>query len=359
MIHEINKVSNYWRISCTLTQLCRCLEYRALFAEPILATLQHYEPDIRGSISRYVHAEIQLIVHYEFWPTKCLPRIIGASKQGCYLCYAFVKAHKQFHLLKSHRQIYNQWTVPDCKEYTLETVKRFQRALSTVNQEVLDEIRKTRTSPKGFRPFPLQSLINLRMPDFPDGSDTTAKSARTSEASLVSRQFQKADTKSQHSKMPSLSSLDDLQRKEQYTGVGRSNQNSDTDVWRCQNVELTGSQIGRPYQATYINTSVSTTKQTSIATDPSSGPRGLIFDWLDLHVYPSPAAGYTRMDIKLARCETNETTQNDGKNIIDINSWPLGQKITIPINKADPELDIMFVNGLGRIRMLATLEVDQ
>jgi hypothetical protein len=133
--------------------------------------------------------------------------------------------------------------------------------------------------------------------------------------------------------MPSLSSLEDLRNKEQYTDVGRLNQDSDTDVLKCQNLELTGSQIGRPYQATYINASVSTTKQTSIATDPSSGPRGLIFDWLDLHVYPSPAAGYSRMDIKLARCETNQTTQDDGKNIMDINSWPLGQKITIPSTK--------------------------
>ena len=105
VIYEINKLSNYWRISYTLARLSRYREYRALFADLKLAALQHYRPNVRGSSSRYIYIEIELIVHYKIWPAECLLRIIGASKQACYLCYAFVKVHKQLDLLRSHRQI--------------------------------------------------------------------------------------------------------------------------------------------------------------------------------------------------------------------------------------------------------------
>lgn len=358
VIHEINKVSNYWRISCTLAQLSRCREYRALFAEPKLATVQHYEPDTRGSSPRHVHAEIQLIVHYELWPTECLPRVIGASKQACYLCYAFVKAHKQYHILRSHGQIYNQWTVPDCRNYTQETLERFQRALSAVNRGVLDEIRKLRTSPKVSRAHPLQSLINLRIPDFPDGSDTTAKSVKGSQVSLALRQLKGVDAKSQSSKMPSLAPAVDLRNSECHADGGRLRQDSETGVLKCQDGELTRSQLEGVDQDTYINVPVSTAKQTSIATDLSSGPTSLTLDWLDLHFYPPEAAGSSRMKMELARCESNKTTQCDGENTIEIARWQLDQEITFPINKEDPELEIMFVGGLGCIKMRIALYID-
>ena len=301
VIHEINKVSNYWRISCTLAQLTRCREYRALFVEPKLETLDPYEPYVRGSSSRYVHAEIQLVVHYENCPKECLPRIIGASKQACYLCHTFVKAHKQFCLLRSHRQIYNQWTVPDRREYTLDTLQRFQRALSAVNQEVLHEIRRARTSSKGFRAFPLQSLINLQMPDFPEGSDTTVKSSRSSRASLASRHLRRVDSKPRCSEILSLASVVDTRNKERNTDVGGTHPVSETSVLKCYNGDLTAYQVESAYRDTSIDVPASTKKQTSITTNSSSGPKGLILDWLDLHFYPSQAAGCSRTDIELAR----------------------------------------------------------
>jgi len=360
VIHEINKLSNYWRISCTLAQFSRCREYRTLFEEPKLETLEPYEPSERGSSSRHVHAEIQLVVHYEMWPKECLPRVIGASKQACYLCYAFVKAHKQFCLLRSHGQIYNKWTVPDRSEYTLETLERIQRALGAVNQEVLDEIKRTRRSLKTSRNFPLQSSINLQIPEFPEGSDTTVKSSKSSRMSLAARQLRRVDPKPRRPETPSPASLVDARNGEHDTDVGGTHWASETSVSKCEHRGLVSCQVQTPSQDPIIDVGANTTEQISITTDLSSEPKGLILDWLDLHFDPSQAAGGWRTQIELRRCESTRKMEEEGEKTIDTDHWLPGQEITVPINKLGPELEIVFArNYWGRIRMRVTSQGDQ
>lgn len=342
VVHEINKVSNYWRISCTLGRLSRCREYRVLFAKMSIATLPPYPSEVRNYCSRYVHAEIQLLVHYELSPIECPPRIIGASKQACYLCCAFIRAHKQFHLPRSHNQIYNQWTVPNREDYTPEASARLQRALSVVNQEVLDEIKKTRTRPNSFRPFPLQSLINLRIPDFPDGSETTSRSTMNFHTSKVSKS-EGADANSQRSGLPSLASTLDIPKEPK------------TDVVEYQDGGLMTRKGGNaPQQDIHMKVPVSTAKQTHIATNLSSEPKGLRLDWVDLHIHPSESAECSETRMELTRCENHRTLQHNREDSIDVDDWQLGHRVTIPINQEDPCLDIVFSGTLGSIRLRIT-----
>lgn len=79
-------------------------------------TLAEIQADLwnKSLLSRRIHAEIQLLFHYERNPQAQLrPRVICASKNTCYLCNVFLSLHDQFHTPKTHGKLYPQWTLPD------------------------------------------------------------------------------------------------------------------------------------------------------------------------------------------------------------------------------------------------------
>jgi hypothetical protein len=175
-IREVNKIANYWRICRSLAHLSR--SYRLLFTRLRLETLEPYEPSSASSMKpkRFVHAEVQMIVFYETSSPPPWPRAIGASKEACFLCDSFVIAHGYFYLSKAHRQIFPQWAVPDRGDYSTSTLQRFRSALATVDQSVTEGLKNARRN-RGFRPFPLQSSINLLKPMLPTPSMTTIRSS--------------------------------------------------------------------------------------------------------------------------------------------------------------------------------------
>lgn len=120
-----------------------------------------------------------MLVYYELKGDLTWPRAIGVSKEACFLCYSFLRAHGAFFVSKAHRQVYPQWTVPDLSGYGLESVNRLQRALLAVRKEIASvshEAEQRRTP----RPFPLQSSINLHRPNLPTPSVTTILSTASS-----------------------------------------------------------------------------------------------------------------------------------------------------------------------------------
>ncbi len=175
-IHEVNKIANYWRICCSLAHLSR--SYRILFARPLLRVLEPYKPTATENreVKRFVHAEVQMVAFYETCFPLPWPRAIGASKQACFLCDAFVIGHGYFHLSKAHRQVFHQWTVPDLDDYDTATLERFRKALAMVDQTVLRELKIARRS-RDFQPFPLQSSINLEKLMLPTPSMTSTCSS--------------------------------------------------------------------------------------------------------------------------------------------------------------------------------------
>jgi OTT_1508-like deaminase len=169
-IREINKVANYWRICLELAHLSRL--YRSLFTGPRLETLPHYMPLQGVGQKRFVHAEIQMIAYYETSSSTSWPLALGSSKEACYLCHSFIKAHGSFYVSKAHRQIFNQWTVPDLSAYSIETLQRFRTALAAVDKVVLQGLKSARKA-RSIRQFPVQSSINLRKLELPTPSLTT------------------------------------------------------------------------------------------------------------------------------------------------------------------------------------------
>ncbi|KAL5398905.1 hypothetical protein PMIN03_012733 [Paraphaeosphaeria minitans] len=184
-IREINKIANYWRVCHSLAHLSR--SYRTLFSKMTLESIEPFAPSVRpGSHKRrYVHAEIQLLVYYERTGPLHWPRVLGASKEACFLCDSSIKAHGYFFVSKAHRQIYSQWTIPDLADYSAEALHRLQRTLATVYQDVASTLKQARCNRK-FRAFPLQSSINLLHPRYPTPSVTTIHSLHSEATDILS-----------------------------------------------------------------------------------------------------------------------------------------------------------------------------
>ncbi|KAK0746092.1 hypothetical protein B0T18DRAFT_143637 [Schizothecium vesticola] len=59
-----------------------------------------------------IHAEVQIVAHYELHPTPLRPRVIASSKDACYLCNLFVATHGGFHVPRTHGRLYKAWRLP-------------------------------------------------------------------------------------------------------------------------------------------------------------------------------------------------------------------------------------------------------
>lgn len=218
-VREVGKVSNYWRIARHLTMCCQ--QHRRLFAYAEWHPLVPYAASSTSQTinEQFVHAEIQLVAHYELTSPSKIPRAIGASKEACFLCDAFIKAHGRFSITGAHRQTFHQWTVPDLKEYDWQTVLHFRRVLKEVCARVADEYSRAHAK-RSWRPFPLQSAINLNAPllSTPSPSSLTAPSSRNgSDRSEGSRSVLSASTLRQEQR-----SLLSLGRIDETVSLGRT-----------------------------------------------------------------------------------------------------------------------------------------
>lgn len=60
-----------------------------------------------------VHAEVQLLAHYENVSHGVIPpRILASSKDACYLCHSLIKLHGKYEVPKSHGRLYKGWCLP-------------------------------------------------------------------------------------------------------------------------------------------------------------------------------------------------------------------------------------------------------
>ncbi|KAG4432319.1 hypothetical protein IFR05_012198 [Cadophora sp. M221] len=59
-----------------------------------------------------VHAEIQLLIHYELQNLALPPRIICSSKKACFLCNLFLELHGKYIVPSTHGKMYEKWTLP-------------------------------------------------------------------------------------------------------------------------------------------------------------------------------------------------------------------------------------------------------
>ena len=137
-VRTVDKLGNYWRICSFLVRLARHSSFRPLFhaTMPMLEALPPFATTQQGR----VHAEIQLVVHYEVTQRhpdqKRSPRVFGVSKTACYLCDLFLKFHQHFHVWKTHGRLWPAWTVPDLQTYDPPTRKLFRTVLVKMVREM-------------------------------------------------------------------------------------------------------------------------------------------------------------------------------------------------------------------------------
>jgi hypothetical protein len=113
-----------------INRLCASLE-RKVGVSP--ASAQHeFEqrvPRVLGSSK--IHAEIQILYHYEMHPVKIRPRVICSSKSACFLCDLFIKFHGKFYIARTHGRLYEQWRLPVIRGLPLSSTQ-LQHQMATI-----------------------------------------------------------------------------------------------------------------------------------------------------------------------------------------------------------------------------------
>ena len=59
-----------------------------------------------------LHAEMQLVAHFEQIAPHLRPRVICSSKSACYLCYLLLKLQGKYHTPSTHGRLYPAWQYP-------------------------------------------------------------------------------------------------------------------------------------------------------------------------------------------------------------------------------------------------------
>ncbi|KIW70139.1 hypothetical protein PV04_02439 [Phialophora macrospora] len=178
-LRQIEKIAAYYRISTTLIRSSRRYPQYFQTERLLLVFLAPYAsvPTTIGyedwAKTCHVHAEIQLIVHYDVHSsgpfaynsishgpenaTFLPPRVIGTSKYLCYLCYLFMKTHGRYSPANTHGRLYDQWTIPDSAKFGEEQRRFYRYIIQQIDKEVLSRA----SEPLIWRPEPMTSRENL------------------------------------------------------------------------------------------------------------------------------------------------------------------------------------------------------
>lgn len=97
-----------------------------------------------------VHAEIQLLIHYERNSCNLPPRIICSSKQACFFCNLFFKIHGRFVIPSTYGRFYKKWALPEAAKNVgsadADSLNTWGRFVSAIKNALLREIQPSRKS---------------------------------------------------------------------------------------------------------------------------------------------------------------------------------------------------------------------
>ncbi|OCT49038.1 hypothetical protein CLCR_04631 [Cladophialophora carrionii] len=109
-----------------------------------------------------VHAEIQLLFHYEINPTTKRPRVICSSKNACFLCELFIRLHGKFFVERTHGVLYPKWTLPDVEKILRPEMRRaIDEVITVFCRHVRAEIREKLANIGRKRMHPSESATSL------------------------------------------------------------------------------------------------------------------------------------------------------------------------------------------------------
>jgi hypothetical protein len=158
-----------------INRLCASLE-RKVDVSPASAQHEFKQRVPRVLASSKIHAEIQIIYHYEMHPVKIRPRVICSSKSACFLCNLFIKLHGKFYIARTHGRLYEQWRLPVIRglplsntqmQHQMVTVRSFDIAIEhLISGMLLSKRRLSHSHPNEsmFIQSPSWTLSNVSMP---------------------------------------------------------------------------------------------------------------------------------------------------------------------------------------------------
>ena len=155
-LRAFDKIANYMLVTKRLAHAAASYRSSHLFELISFNFLEPYENRQMNSLSRHVHAEIQLATFHRLRRIESLPKTIGTSKGACYLCDLFLSYHRpRYRVSATHGQLFEAWTIPDVKEYSEQDrieiegiIRKMQKALETRSIQKIPLLR-----------FPNQSCI--------------------------------------------------------------------------------------------------------------------------------------------------------------------------------------------------------
>ena len=110
---------------------------------------------------RKVHAEIQLVFHYELNSAEKCPRVICSSKSACFLCNVFVQLHGTFYMARTHGVLYEKWMIPNIRKADLSGAQadKIAKVVRRLNETLEGKIRSTLSKPSMRRFHPNESVF--------------------------------------------------------------------------------------------------------------------------------------------------------------------------------------------------------
>jgi hypothetical protein len=106
-----------------------------------------------------VHAEIQILLHYEGNGDCLRPRVIGSNKSACYLCHLFFQLHRGYDVPSSHGKLYAAWKWPTSigTDPTVDMRHLLSEFSAAVSQKLIVCLAEAKRKPQDV----LESRINL------------------------------------------------------------------------------------------------------------------------------------------------------------------------------------------------------
>lgn len=124
--------------------------------------------DFKGHIAqtnvlRYpVHAEMQLLFHYEERAIRRPPRVICSNKQACFLCNLFFCVHRKFIIPNTHGRLYEKWAFPAVLSDPGHRVSvQLSETLQQFSEEIENRIKEEINRRGQTLPMPCESALLL------------------------------------------------------------------------------------------------------------------------------------------------------------------------------------------------------
>jgi hypothetical protein len=178
VLRELKALANYWRVLRDLTSPKN--HQRELFQNTELNVLVLPKSVLADASQKSVHAEIQILIHFELHPEN-RPRFIQASKKPCVLCHSFMREHGFHDVPQSHGSVYWNWTVPEIAQSANAARSKLNLALQGVATDLSIEVGRCKVaSRKGIYQQIQETVSKLLLDDKVSLSASSASLAGSS-----------------------------------------------------------------------------------------------------------------------------------------------------------------------------------